>query len=180
MSCASPLALIIALLKGASSSGIASINVLKIPNRVKIQPKLRGTMAFKWIRRWLKQLLDRRACPRIVTPLVAHYWDGGAPQGHPVKNISAKGAYILTSTRWHPGTIVNMTFQYNPHSRKVAGIAGDPNSALLFRATVVRFGPDGVGVQFVYLSKQERERFEKFYGRGSRSYPAQGICRPAR
>jgi hypothetical protein len=30
------------------------------------------------------------------------------------------------------------------------------------RAKAVRFGPDGVGVQFLDLSKQERERFEKF------------------
>jgi hypothetical protein len=118
-------------------------------------------MGFQWVKRWLERLLDRRACPRIVTPLVAHYWDGGATQAHPVKNVSAEGAYILTGTRWYPGTIVDMTLQYDPHYLRVAGIAGDPNAALVFRAKVVRFGPDGVGVQFLYLSK-ERERFEKF------------------
>jgi len=117
-------------------------------------------MAFKW--RWLERLLDRRACPRIAPPLVAHYWDGGAPQGHPVKNISAKGAYIRTSARWYPGTIVNLTFQYDPNYLRVAGIASEPSTVLVFRAKVVRFGPDGVGVQFLYLSKQERERCEKF------------------
>ena len=105
-------------------------------------------MAFKW--RWLERLQNRRACPRIALPLVAHYWDGSAPQGYPVKDISAKGAYILTSGRWYPGTIVKMTF------------ASGPSSALVFRAKVVRFGADGVGVQFLYLSKQERKSSEKF------------------
>ena len=129
-------------------------------------------MAFQWIKHWLERLLDRRACPRIAIPLVAHYWDGGAPQGHPVRNISAKGAYILTSTKWYPGTIVNVTLQYDPDYLKVAGIAGDLNLALLFRAKVMRFGWDGVGVQFVYLSQQERKRVETFMAEAhARTWP---------
>ena len=50
----------------------------------------------------------------------------------------------------------------HPSLSEVWGIASDPNSALVFRAKVVRFGADGVGVQFLYLSKRERKRSEKF------------------
>jgi hypothetical protein len=114
------------------------------------------------IKSWLERLVDRRECPRMLIPLIAHYWNGDAPEGHPVKSVSATGAYILTGEKWYRGTIVKMTFQYDPYYLKIAKVAGDPNAALVMRAKVVRFGPDGVGVRFVYLSKEERERFEKF------------------
>jgi hypothetical protein len=98
----------------------------------------------------------------MKVPVVALFQNGGAPKAHPVKDVTADGAYVVTSERWYAGTIVSMMFQYDPHYTAVAHIAGEPHAAVRMRARTMRAGDDGVGVRFVYLNQQERKRFRRF------------------
>ena len=98
----------------------------------------------------------------MLIPVIAYYWNGAAPEGHQVKSVSPAGAYVVTSEKWYPGTIVSMMFQYDPYYLKVANIDGNPKASLTMRAKIMRVGPDGVGVKFVYLNSGERREFTKF------------------
>ena len=118
--------------------------------------------AVELVKSLLQEFKQRRQESRMVIRLVVLYSNGGAPRPHPVKNVTRAGAYIITEDRWYPGTIVNMVFQYDPHYLRVARIAGDPGASIRMRARLARTGEDGVGVEFVYLNRQERRHFEKF------------------
>ena len=98
----------------------------------------------------------------MLIPVVAYFWSGGVPTEYKVKGVSPGGAYIVTDEKWYRGTIMSVMFQYDPYYLKVASINGNSSAALQVRTKVVRSGPDGVGVQFLFLNKQERERFESF------------------
>ena len=95
-------------------------------------------------------------------PLVVVYSYAGTPEAHSVKEVDREGAFVVTKDTWYPGTIVTMVFQYDPKYLQVVQIAGDPKAALEMRAKLMRFQPDGVGVRFIYLNKQERRRFKSF------------------
>jgi hypothetical protein len=114
------------------------------------------------LKKFMERFLDRRECPRMLIPVIAYYWNGAAPEGHQVKSVSPAGAYVVTSEKWYPGTIVSMMFQYAPYYLKVADIDGNAKASLTMRAKIMRVGPDGVGVKFVYLNGAERRHFEKF------------------
>jgi Flp pilus assembly protein TadG len=103
--------------------------------------------------RWLKSLASReqRKVERQARPpLVAHYWDGGVPQAHPIKDISERGVYLLTEQRWYPGTFVSLSLQ-----RKDV-IESDPDRSISVNARVVRSGTDGVG--FVFITPEQSNR----------------------
>ena len=65
------------------------------------------------MRRWLMPENGELArAPRQVQPeIVVHYWDGAAPEGHGLRDISETGAYILTAERWYQGTIIRIILQ---------------------------------------------------------------------
>ena len=111
----------------------------------------------RWFEAWVAALKDRRECPRISVPLVAHYWNGGISQAYEVKAVSRVGAYLVTPDRWFPGTILRLSV-----SRPSASMADGETVALMVRARIVRIGADGVGIRLVYLNKKERKSFEKF------------------
>ena len=90
---------------------------------------------------WLR---NDRATRYLAPPIVAYYWDGGAPSPHPVKDISITGAYLYGASPWQPGTVITGTFSA-PRERDLT---------VVFR--VVRHGPDGMGIRFVPQTKQER------------------------
>jgi hypothetical protein len=93
----------------------------------------------------------------MIANLDAHYFDGTATAGHVVRDVSTNGAFICTTFQWPPGTIVTLTLQLAaPDSAP-----GSP-APLLVRAKVVRCVPDGVGIQFLYLSKAERRSLTSF------------------
>jgi Flp pilus assembly protein TadG len=103
--------------------------------------------------RWLKSLASReqRTVERQARPpLLAHYWDGGIPQAHAVKDISERGVYLLTEQRWYPGTFVSLSLQ-----RKDV-IESDPDRSITVNARVVRSGTDGVG--FVFITPEQSNR----------------------
>jgi hypothetical protein len=53
---------------------------------------------------WLAQEEEEpRRGPRSIHPeILVYYWDGSAPEGRRVHDISQSGAYICTPERWYP------------------------------------------------------------------------------
>jgi uncharacterized membrane protein (UPF0127 family) len=95
-----------------------------------------------WFKRWWSP--DPRRAPRVKEPgLAAYYWNGSAPTAHGVRDISSSGLYVVTEERWYPGTLVLMTLQRTEQ--------GDEYSerTVAVQTRAVRWGPDGVGLQFV-------------------------------
>ena len=121
-----------------------------------------GARSFKqqrsWLQRWWSP--DPRKAPRTPAPgVAAYYWNGAAPMAHGVRDISSSGLYMVTEERWYPGTLILMTLQQVDSGEDVE----EQSVAVLSRA--VRWGPDGVGLQFVLSQHGD--------GRGS---PAHGIA----
>ena len=114
-------------------------------------------------RKWLLQESDDgRRAPRSAEPeVVVYYWDGSAPEGRHIRDISATGAYIYTPERWYPGTIVRIILQGYPTAVKAEGAASVPTS-ICIPARVVRDGTDGVAVEFVFHDQKEEGAFKTF------------------
>jgi len=103
-----------------------------------------------WFERWWSP--DPRKAPRMKEPgLAAYYWNGAAPAAHGVRDISTTGLYVVTEERWYPGTLVLMTLQRTDHGEEYA------ERSIAVQSRAVRWGPDGVGLQFV-LSDQKDMR----------------------
>jgi Flp pilus assembly protein TadG len=95
---------------------------------------------------WFKGSLphQRRKVERQDTPgVVAHYWDGGAPAGHTIRDLSESGLYVVTEQRWYPGTMVMMTLQ------RKDSFDGEADRSITVQSKVVRSGTDGVALIFV-------------------------------
>ena len=108
---------------------------------------------------WLKASwggVERGPLPEdAASSLAAYYWSGAAPVPRAVRDVSVLGTFILTSDKWYPGTIINLTLQ------RGSQVAGN-DAALPLRSRVTAQGPDGVRVQFLYLNRREREAARKF------------------
>jgi len=85
----------------------------------------------------------RKVNRRPVEGLVAHFFTGGAPQAHEVRDVSASGLYVVTGERWYPGTIIRMTL-----SKPDTGLAPADRS-ITVQTRAVRWGNDGVGLEFL-------------------------------
>jgi hypothetical protein len=118
---------------------------------------------------WLNPRDRRKKGRRDGLPLIAHYWDGGPPAPHRVRDISPHGLFLETEQRWYPGTFVMLTLQREdlPES--------DPCRNITVNARVVRFASDGVGFSIVSAEKTtsesghhlrlggaDQKRFERF------------------
>jgi hypothetical protein len=105
-------------------------------------------------RNWLTRLLlgdpvDPRKTKRELLPgLIAYFFTGGAPVGHAVRDISLTGMYIVTGERWYPGTVVQVTLT-DRHKPTV-------ERSITVNARAVRWGSDGVGLEFVLEAKKGR------------------------
>ncbi len=100
----------------------------------------------KIIRRCLEWLSsgERRTAERQEVPhLVAHYWDGAAPEPHDIRDISLTGLYLVTEQRWYPGTLVMISLQ------KIGAPETDPDRTIMVNARVVRADTDGVGLALI-------------------------------
>lgn len=105
-----------------------------------------GTDKVKQMRSWLGRWWspDPRKAPRLKEPgLAAYYWNGAAPDAKSVRDISTSGLYVVTEERWYPGTLVLMTLQRTSCGDEVA------ERSIAVHSRAVRWGPDGVGLQFV-------------------------------
>ena len=93
--------------------------------------------------RWLDN--DSDPGRRYPLPgLVAYYWTGGTPKAGSVGNISSTGMYVITDERWLPGSMMPMTLQ------RVSATGQDPEDWIAVLTQVVRSGPDGRGLAFVF------------------------------
>lgn len=96
---------------------------------------------------------NTRRSPRLKErELIVEYWDGVAPIGSGLRDISDGGAYICTAERWYSGAIIRLIFRGQKPT-------DTPMSVL---AQVVRQGDDGIAMEFMFSSKRERESFHKF------------------
>jgi len=101
--------------------------------------------ALGWLGRWLcpEPADPRKVSRQPVTGLVAHFFTGGAPQAHEIRDVSPTGLFVVTSERWYPGTVIRMTLT-KPDSGQ------DPSErSITVHARAVRWGNDGVGLEFV-------------------------------
>jgi hypothetical protein len=107
-----------------------------------------------WLKRWWSP--DPRTAPDLrdvsresLPGLAAYYWTGAAPKAHSIKDISSTGLYVITEERWYPGTLILMTLQ----------AAGDGENnfehAIAVHSRAVRWGNDGVGLQFILKDTPE-------------------------
>ena len=106
---------------------------------------------------WFHPSPERRRAERYDSPeTVAYYWDGSVPVPREIRDISLTGAYLQTSERWYPGTIVKLTLKVNR-----PGTDG-PGESIEVRCRVARHGADGVGLQFLSQETHERKGLQRF------------------
>jgi len=95
-----------------------------------------------WFERWWSP--DPRRAPRVAgSGLAAYYWNGSVPSSHGIRDISSNGLYVVTEERWYPGTLVLMSLQKTDEEEQFA------ERSIAVHSRAVRWGPDGVGLQFV-------------------------------
>jgi len=114
--------------------------------------------------RWLENdaSRDKRRAARLADPsLLVYYWDGSVPEGRRIRDISNSGAYIVTPERWYVGTIVRLILQgYKTTPQPQGGIV--PSRSTSIPSRVVRHGPDGIGVEFVFSNSDEQKALREF------------------
>src|SRR6185437_3265263 len=93
----------------------------------------------------------RRASRRVEGEMVVEYWDGVAPAGRGIRDISESGAYICTTEKWYSGAIIRLVFR----GREV-------KTSVPVLAQVVRQGSDGFAMEFMFNTFRQREEFRKF------------------
>ena len=98
-----------------------------------------------WLSRFLSpEPADARKSARLpVAGLVAHFFTGGAPVAHEIRDVSATGLYVVTTERWYPGTIIRMTLSKPDVGQSPA------ERSITIQAEAMRWGNDGVGLRFV-------------------------------
>ena len=109
------------------------------------------------VKSWLQGPQRDRLPDAVEGSLAAYYWDGAAPVPREVRNVSPRGAYIVTSEKWYPGTIMDLSLEYNAQP---AGNGPKPN--ICVRSKVVSHGPDGVNVAFMYVNRRSQQQVVKF------------------
>jgi uncharacterized protein len=85
-----------------------------------------------------------------VDGLVAHFFTGGAPQAHEIRDVSPTGFYVVTAERWYPGTVIRMTLTKPGKGQQSA------KRSITVHARSVRWGNDGVGLEFVPEAPKSR------------------------
>ena len=103
-----------------------------------------------WLDRWWSP--DPRKAPREPAfGLAAYYWTGSTPEPHDIKDISSTGLYLVTEERWYPGTLILMTLA-------LKGGEECAERSIAVHSRAVRWGADGVGLQFVLANAQNKRR----------------------
>jgi hypothetical protein len=90
-----------------------------------------------------------RAERRVVPGLEAIHWTGSSPGLDIVRNISASGMYLVTRERWPEGEV-------NPIRLVYPDLANDdPDRQVTLETKAVRWGEDGMGLNFVLPDAME-------------------------
>jgi hypothetical protein len=115
-----------------------------------IPDKKAGGQPQAWLDQWWSP--DPRKAPRVKEPeLAAYYWNGAAPVTHGDRESSSTRLYVVTEERWYPATLVLMSL------RKTEWGEESVERSIAVQSRAVRWGPDGVGLQF-FLSGQKDAR----------------------
>jgi hypothetical protein len=118
-----------------------------------------------WLERWLfpdSSSQDKRSGARKPAPgLVAHFWTGGPPKSQNVRDISATGMFVVTEERWYPGTQILITLTKTLHDGPPA------ERSITVLATAVRWGDDGVGLEFACNTPRKTRRPEPLISDGA-------------
>lgn len=121
--------------------------------------------AFGKMKEWLLQEghgHQPSRAPRSIQPeVVVYYWDGSAPEGRHVRDISQSGAFIYTSETWCVGTIIRIILQ-GYHTAVRDDGTSEPTASICIPARVVRQEADGVAVEFVFRNTEEAANFQTF------------------
>jgi hypothetical protein len=118
-----------------------------------------GMHVMERIKSWLWGQRRDRSPDGVEGSLEAYYWDGAVPVPHEVRKVSAQGAYVVTSQKWYPGTIMDLSLAYNAQP---AGTEPAPKLSVGVRSRILSHGPDGLTVEFVYVNRRERQEVVKF------------------
>jgi Flp pilus assembly protein TadG len=115
------------------------------------------------MKRWLLQENEepRRAGRSTQPEITVYYWDGSAPEGRHLRDISESGAYIYTPERWYPGTIIRIILQGYQTGIQADGSTA-PLASTCIPARVVRHGSDGIAVEFAFRNEEEGEILRRF------------------
>jgi hypothetical protein len=98
------------------------------------------------VKNWLSQTpeKERRIAPRKRWPHLAAYdIEEAEIEGHPIRDISTTGLYLMTEERWPLGTRVRMSLQ------RTDGLDDSSMIPTTVEMRVSRWGADGVGLEFV-------------------------------
>jgi hypothetical protein len=107
-----------------------------------------------WLDRWLhpEPPNPRKAAREPLDGLAAYFFTGGAPEPHEIRDVSSTGLFVVTTERWYPGTLIRMTL-----SKPDIGQAPSERS-ITINARSVRWGNDGVGLEFVVEPRDRSNR----------------------
>jgi hypothetical protein len=145
-----------ASLEYASAEASAPQKSVPQPQPSEPNPEPPASKEVKKPKNWWQRLLSdeppdpRKAQREPLFGLVAYFFTGGVPVAHGVRNISVTGIYVLTDERWYIGTVVRITLtdQREPTIER----------SITLNAKVIRWGNDGVGLQFILQSQKGRLR----------------------
>lgn len=133
---------------------------------------------------------ERRRAERLPYPeLAAHYWNGGSPSEHNIRDISSTGLFLLTEERWYPGTLLVMTLQKKDRAED------DAERSISVQSKAVRWASDGVGLEFILpelsdprrgqamlaegVDRKSLEKFLKGFSTDNGSAVVDAVVRPA-
>jgi hypothetical protein len=107
-----------------------------------------------WLDRWLnpEPPNPRKALREPLDGLAAYFFTGGTPVPHEIRDVSSTGLFVVTTERWYPGTVIRMTL-----SKPDIGQAPSERS-ITINARSVRWGNDGVGLEFVVEPRDRSNR----------------------
>jgi len=80
---------------------------------------------------------------------------------HGIRDISSTGLFLVTEERWYPGTVVMMTLQ------KKGEAINSPDRSIAVQSRAVRWGEDGVGLEFVLAEGKDRKRSKNLLEEGA-------------
>jgi hypothetical protein len=109
--------------------------------------------------RFLKWLGPGPSLERFPKMLSACYWNGGTVVSAQVRDISDKGAYLVTPERWYVGTILTITFQYEAEANGTKSL-----EAITVLCKVARHDHEGMGIYF-WANGSQRKALKRFLDR---------------
>jgi hypothetical protein len=107
--------------------------------------------SINWLEKFVTPEADR-AERRVVEQFAAYRWNGSTLVQGTVRDISSSGLYLITDERWEPGSVIALTLQ------REGPLDPDPTRRVTTQTKVIRCGPDGVGLSFLWAKDDPQSR----------------------